>query len=138
MISDVDIPVAVAVLVAACVLFGAFLTMVGCLGLARLRSFYLRIHAPTLGTSFGVLFILAGSVLFFTVSGGRIAVHEVLIMVFVSMTTPVTLMLLARAALYRDRAARSEELPLWARNPSQAGAAVVDVVSAASETESRS
>jgi multicomponent K+:H+ antiporter subunit G len=31
-------------------------------------------------------------------------VHEVLIGLFVTMTTPVTFMLLARAALYRDRA----------------------------------
>ena len=29
--------------------------------------------------------------------------HEILIAIFVTVTTPVTLMLLARAALYRDR-----------------------------------
>jgi multicomponent K+:H+ antiporter subunit G len=34
----------------------------------------------------------------------RPVVHELLILVFVVVTTPVTLMLLARAALYRDRA----------------------------------
>ena len=32
--------------------------------------------------------------------------HEVLIGFFVTVTTPVTLMLLGRAALYRDRSAR--------------------------------
>jgi multicomponent K+:H+ antiporter subunit G len=36
----------------------------------------------------------------------------VLILVFVSLTTPVTLMLLARAALYRDRAEKNGNVPM--------------------------
>jgi multicomponent K+:H+ antiporter subunit G len=38
-------------------------------------------------------------------------VHEVLIGVFITVTTPVTLMLLARAALYRDRSEKNENVP---------------------------
>lgn len=106
-----DLPVWAAVLVALFVLTGAFLTFVGCVGLTRLHSFYHRIHAPTLGTSFGTLMILLGSVLYFSLTQKRLAVHEVLIFVFVTATTPVTLMLLARAALYRDRAENSGNLP---------------------------
>lgn len=71
----------------------------------------LRSHAPTLGTSFGTLLILMGSVLYFSLTEQRPAVHEVLIFVFVTVTTPVTLMLLARAALYRDRAEKSALVP---------------------------
>ncbi len=41
--------------------------------------------------------------IFFTVLKGRPSVHEILIAVFVTLTTPVTLMMLARATLYRDR-----------------------------------
>ena len=41
----------------------------------------------------------------------RPVLHEVLIAVFVTVTTPVTLMLLARAALYRDRSEGSTEVP---------------------------
>jgi multicomponent K+:H+ antiporter subunit G len=37
--------------------------------------------------------------------------HEILITAFVLVTTPVTLMLLARAALYRDRAEANENVP---------------------------
>ena len=37
--------------------------------------------------------------------------HEVLIAVFMVVTTPVTLMLLARAALYRDRREGSAGVP---------------------------
>ncbi|EHJ58348.1 monovalent cation/proton antiporter, MnhG/PhaG subunit [Novosphingobium pentaromativorans US6-1] len=38
-------------------------------------------------------------------------VHEILIGIFVTLTTPVTLMLLARAALYRDRRAGETDVP---------------------------
>ena len=49
------------------------------------------------------------SMLYFSVLGSRPVLHEILIAVFVTVTTPVTLMLLARAALYRDRSeARAE------------------------------
>lgn len=105
------IPDWIALLVAVLALLGAALTMLGCLGLARFDSFYERIHAPTLGTSFGSVGILAASILYFSVSGQRVAMHEVLILIFVSLTTPVTLMLLARAALYRDRAERNTLVP---------------------------
>lgn len=111
MIETVDIPVWAAILVSVLVLAGALLTLVGCIGLARLDSFYQRVHAPTLGTSFGTILLLLGSVVYFTVSSQRLAVHEVLIFVFVSVTTPVTLMLLARAALYRDRTERNGNVP---------------------------
>jgi multicomponent K+:H+ antiporter subunit G len=40
-----------------------------------------------------------------------LVVHEILIAVFVTLTTPVTLMLVVRAALYRDRAEGSTEVP---------------------------
>jgi len=107
----IDIPVWAAIAVAFLALSGSLLTLLGCIGLARLDSFYLRVHAPTLGTSFGAIGILLASVIYFSVSGQRPAVHEVLILIFVSLTTPVTLMLLARAALYRDRAERNGTVP---------------------------
>jgi multicomponent K+:H+ antiporter subunit G len=106
-----DIPVWLAILVSLLSVIGATLTLLGCIGLVRLESFYERVHAPTLGTSFGAAAILLASILYFSVSGQRPALHEVLILVFVSVTTPVTLMLLARAALYRDRAERNGNVP---------------------------
>lgn len=101
----------VAVLVGLFLLTGAAITLVGTIGLLRLRSFYQRIHAPTLGTSLGAVFVLAGSAVYFSVGSDRPVVHEVLIFVFVLVTTPITLMLLARAALYRDRAEGHDDVP---------------------------
>ncbi|KKB13576.1 hypothetical protein VE25_01275 [Devosia geojensis] len=100
-----DLPLWLSILVSAGVLAGALLTMAGCLGLVRLRDFYLRIHAPTMGTSMGGGLILLASAIYFTLTQQRLVVHEIAIFLFVTVTTPVTLMLLARATLFRDRAA---------------------------------
>jgi multicomponent K+:H+ antiporter subunit G len=97
------LPLWATILVATCVLGGALLTLIGAAGLLRLGTFYERVHAPTLGTTLGTGFILIGSMLYFSLAGDRLVIHEVLIAVFVTMTTPVSLMLLVRAADYRDR-----------------------------------
>lgn len=104
-----DLPVWVAVLVSAFLLLGAFLTLVGSIGFYRFKSFYERIHAPTLGTSWGTASIVISSMILFSVLQSRPVFHEILIGIFVTVTTPVTLMLLGRATLYRDR---SEGKPL--------------------------
>ena len=106
-----DLPLWAALPVAILMVAGSALGLIGSLGLIRLRSFYDRIHAPTLGTTLGIGFILLASMLFFSVLQTRLVVHEVLITVFVIVTTPVTLMLLARAALYRDQRERNPEVP---------------------------
>ncbi len=100
-----------AVLVAVFVLAGAAITLIGTVGLVRFSTFYQRIHAPTLGTSLGAAFVLLSSSIFFSVATGRPALHEALIFAFVLVTTPVTLALLARAALYRDRAEGNGNVP---------------------------
>jgi multicomponent K+:H+ antiporter subunit G len=106
-----DLPAWAALPVAALVLAGAALAFVGSLGLVRLPSFYDRIHAPTLGTTLGIGFVLMASILCFSVLQTRLVLHEILITVFMVLTTPVTLMLLARAALYRDQQEGSLEVP---------------------------
>lgn len=106
-----DLPLWAAILVSAFLLLGAGLTLLGSLGFLRLRSFYDRIHAPTLGTSWGTGAIVIASMICFTILKTRPVFHEVLIGVFVTATTPVTLMLLGRAALYRDRAEGNPDVP---------------------------
>ena len=111
MIQAPDLPSWAALLVALLVLGGALFTLIGSLGLLRLGSFYERVHSPTLGTTFGVAFIILGSMLCFSVLGTRPLVHELLIALFTLLTTPVTFMLLVRAALYRDRTAADPAVP---------------------------
>jgi multicomponent K+:H+ antiporter subunit G len=109
-----DLPLWAALLVAFFLLLGAGLTLIGSWGFFRLKSFYDRIHAPTLGTSWGTGAIVMASMIFFTVLQSRLVVHEILIGIFVTVTMPVTLMLLGRAALYRDRAENNPDVPAMA------------------------
>lgn len=99
-----DLPAWAAWAVSALLLAGAGITLIGSLGLLRLGSFYQRAHAPTLGTSLGTALIAGASMLCFSLLQMRPLLHEVLILGFVTITTPVTLMLLARAAMFRDMA----------------------------------
>lgn len=109
--SAADIPIWVAVLIAFFVLVGAGLTLIGAIGFLRLSTFYERIHPPTLATSWGTGGIMTASILFFSFASGRLVAHEILIGVFITVTTPVTYMLLARAALHRDRFEKNPDVP---------------------------
>ncbi|MUO80702.1 cation:proton antiporter [Agrobacterium vitis] len=109
--SATDIPVWAAICIAFFLLVGATLALIGAIGFLRLPTFYERIHAPTLGTSWGVGGIMLGSMIFFSIASSRLAIHEILIGILVTVTTPVTLMMLARAALHRDRVERNGNVP---------------------------
>ena len=106
-----DLPAWAALLTAFFVLLGAGLTLTGAIGTLRFRSFFERVHAPTLGTSWGTGAIVLASIVCFSALGSRPVVHELLIGAFITVTTPVTLMLLARAALYRERTEGSGAVP---------------------------
>lgn len=98
-----DIPGWAAWTTAVLVVLGAGLALTGTIGLARLKTFYDRVHAPTLGATLGAGCILVASIVYFSALESRPVLFAVLIAVFLTVTTPVTLMLLARTALYRDR-----------------------------------
>lgn len=111
MIQAPDLPTWAAWAVALLVLAGATMTLIGSFGLLRFQSFYDRIHPPTIGSSMGMALIVLASILCFSVLRARLSVHEVLLGIFVTLTTPVTFMLLARAALYRDRSGGRMDIP---------------------------
>jgi multicomponent K+:H+ antiporter subunit G len=101
-----EIPPVVAFLAITLLLVGAAITLIGSLGLLWLRSFYERIHAPTLGTTLGTSCIAFASMIYFSALEARPVLHELLIIVFVTMTTPISLMILVRAAVLRKGSER--------------------------------
>lgn len=111
MIQAPDLPFWAAFIVGLLLLCGAVVTLIGVLGLVRLGSFYERVHAPTLGATLGTGAILIASMICFSVLQSRPVIHEILIALFLTITTPVTLILLGRATLYRDRAAGAKDVP---------------------------
>jgi len=99
-----------AALTAILVLIGAFVTLVGSLGLLRLGTFYERVHAPTLGTTLGTIFIASASMLCFSVLQSRPVLHEFLIVALGLVTTPIALTVLVGAARFRDTAERAAQV----------------------------
>ena len=84
-------------LAAALVLAGAVLAFAGSLGLVRLKTFFERVHPPTMGTTLGTALVVAGSMIHFG------TVHELLIGLFITLTTPISYILLVGAARRRHR-----------------------------------
>jgi multicomponent K+:H+ antiporter subunit G len=91
---------------------GGLVALVGSFGLLRLKDFYSRIHAPTVANTLGAACVLAASMLVASYGSGRLVLHECLIIVLLVLTSPITAMLLMRAARYRDgQAGRPPEQP---------------------------
>ena len=97
------VPAWVSMITAILLIAGAAITLIGTLGLLRLRTFYERVHAPTLGTTLGTGCFVMASMIYFSAVGSRPILHELLILLFVTVTAPITLMILVRAAVSRDR-----------------------------------
>lgn len=110
-----QMPAWVAALTAVFLLIGAAATLIGSLGLLRFGTFYERVHAPTLGTTLGTVFVAFASIVYFTVLQSRPVLHEILIIGLGFVTTPVALTVLVGAARFRDTA---EELADAIASPS--------------------
>ena len=82
---------------------GGLLALVGSLGLLRLKTFYARMHSPTMGATLGTGCVLFASMLVSSAATDRFVIHELLIAAFLTMTAPVTAILLMRAARSRQR-----------------------------------
>ncbi len=91
-----------ALLTALLVLLGAGLALTGSLGLLRLGSFYERVHAPTLGATLGTGCIVVASMLCFSALPNGPVLQALLIAVFSTVTTPISLIVLIAAARQRD------------------------------------
>lgn len=99
------LPLWLELVVAGLVLLGAALALLGSLGLLRLRTFFERVHTPSIIATMGCWCIMHATVLYFSVASGEVALHAILIALFVAMTVPVSTIFLMRAALFRARQA---------------------------------
>jgi multicomponent K+:H+ antiporter subunit G len=96
----------------ACLLVSSGLfVVVSAIGFVRLREFFLRMHPPALAYTFGTWSVSLAGVLYFSGAESRAVLHPWLIPVFLSLTVPVTTLLLSRVALFRLRAARAAGTP---------------------------
>jgi len=79
-------------------LVGAFFFLAGAVGLWRLPDFYTRTHAPTKAATLGILFMALGSILVHFDRGFVGWLENLLLVVFVFLTVPVSTQMLVRGA----------------------------------------
>ena len=105
------LPLWLEIIVATLVLAGAGLALLGSTGLLRLPTYFERVHAPSIIATLGCWLIMHGTVLYFSVADHSLALHALLIAVFVAITVPIMSIFLMRAALFRARQAGRDVPP---------------------------
>jgi len=105
------VPAWVEIAVAALLVISGLFVVVGALGFLRLPGFFLRMHPPALTYTIGSWCVALAGALYFSALDGRLALHPLLIPVFLAITVPVTTLLLARVALFRRRVAGKADTP---------------------------
>ncbi|MBV2181589.1 monovalent cation/H(+) antiporter subunit G [Castellaniella sp. MT123] len=98
-----ELPLWAAILVALLLVLAGIVTLTGSIGLLRLRTFYERMHAPTMGTTMGAFCIALAATLVASLLQERPIFHEWLICLFLFMTAPVTAILLMQSAIQRRK-----------------------------------
>ena len=98
----VEIPLWIEIIASILIVLSGIVTLIGNIGLVKLKYFRRRIHAPTLGNSLGLWFLMAASILISFVLGARLFFHEMLVVIFIFMTSPISWTLLMRSYVLRE------------------------------------
>ena len=101
--SPLLMPLWAEIVIAALVLAGGALALLGSFGLLRLPTFFERVHAPAIIATGACWCILLASLVFYSLQGQGLALGSLLIAGFIAITTPVTTIFLMRAGLFRAR-----------------------------------
>jgi len=109
--NSATLPVWAELIIAALLLCGAGVALLGSMGLLRLSHFFERVHAPAMISTLGCWCIVAAALLHSYVGTGTWAVHMVLIAIFMAITVPITTIFLMRAGLFRARQAGRKDIP---------------------------
>lgn len=109
------LPLWLDIVLSALVLCGAVIAFMGSLGLLRLATYFERVHAPSIIATMGCWCIMHATLVYFSVTGNGLALHALLIALFIAITVPVTNIFLMRAALFRARRAGEKVPPSLSR-----------------------
>ena len=105
------VPFWVELVVAVLLVLSGLFVLISALGYLRLPDFFLRMHPPALAYTFGSWCVTLAGILYFSVIESRAVLHPWLIIILLSMTVPVTTVMLARVALFRRRLADTADTP---------------------------
>ena len=98
-------------LVAALVVASGLLALGGAVGMVRMQNFFQRMHPPALGYTLSAWCAAFASIFYFSALEGQPSLRALAITILLSITVPVTTVLLSRAALFRGRRAGAQLPP---------------------------
>ncbi|CDS54508.1 Na(+) H(+) antiporter subunit G [Polaromonas sp. CG9_12] len=101
--TGVPLPLWAEIVVAALVLAGAAVALLGSFGMLRLKTFFERVHVPAIIATLGCWCVTWGTVLFFSIQQGELAIFPLLTALFIAITVPIPTIFLMRASLFRAR-----------------------------------
>ena len=91
-------------LISAILIFlGSVIALISAIGIVKFQDVFLRSHASTKSSTLSVLLTIIGVLIYFIVNTGFFSVRLLLSLVFINLTSPVGMHLVARAA-YRNGA----------------------------------
>ena len=105
------LPLWIEIIVAVFLLLSAVLTLGASWGLVRMRTFVQRMHPPALAYVGAAWCVTFASIIYFSAQDQGPQLHVWLIIILLSITVPITTVLLARAALFRGRQAGRPGMP---------------------------
>lgn len=100
-------------LISAILIFlGSIIALISAIGIVKFQDAFLRSHASTKSSTLSVLLTIIGVLIYFTMNAGFFSVRLLLSLVFINLTSPVGMHLVARAA-YRNGAYmyRKDDVP---------------------------
>lgn len=80
-------------------------------GLARLPDYFQRMHPPSLVTTGAAWCISLATIVYFSALHSRLSLKTWLIIIMLSITVPITTLMLARTALFRRRQLKDPSMP---------------------------
>ena len=106
------VPLWAEILVSLLLMASAVFTLAAAIGLVRLQSFFQRMHPPALIYTGAAWCVTLASITYFSAQGHGLVLHVWIIIILLSITVPIATVLLARAALFRNRQERLAGTPL--------------------------
>lgn len=100
-------------LISAILIFlGSIIALISAIGIVKFQDVFLRSHASTKSSTLSVLLTIIGVLIYFTMNAEFFSVRLLLSLVFINLTSPVGMHLVARAA-YRNGAYmyRKDDVP---------------------------
>lgn len=97
------VPVWAEVIVAFLLLISAVFALVSAWGIVRMDSYFLRMHPPALVYTGATWSVCLASIIYFSLQAETLQLRAWAIMILLSITVPITTVLLSRAALFRAR-----------------------------------